>query len=315
MKSLLLSVLLLAVPVAAQEAPFDWKFHPAVGSKWHVRTFVRTVTTQNAPADLMGGSSIGVTNVYTKSVTADYDVLSIDSQGTVTAQLIYRSYVENTDGSANGTRLPKADQQTMARALKSLNESYIGTKLTVQISPKGQILDIQGLESLRRKLGISPTSPTSTDRDLKYFISDESFRNLVGLEGQIPSLPVSGGEYYSNGFTINNLAILTPLNLSGTRTLKSRASGTAKFVESGAVSLYSFNLYPGSHYFRAPAEGQGTFQGNSTVDEASGLIKTSHLNLRFEGRITTIGKGRSATKAVIPIWGTEEHYVVITPRD
>lgn len=319
MKTLLTGVLLLAVPAAAQDAPFTWKFQPEPGSKWELRMFMNMRTAQKItePKAKAGADKPATHRVLVnvkQAMTADYNVLSRDASGAYTVEFTYKTFSMSMDMNMDGKPAPPEAKQVMNATIGRLGKSFEGIKLTMKLSPRGEVWNILGLEQMKKKLfGALPQTGALTEGFARQFYSKESMKNLTGLNGQLPTSPLSIGQAYSYTLQLPKGAPLG-MDIYGTNTLTAREDGKATFDQQGVFDIDTIDIpLDAQKKAKISIKMDGTLKGKIVVDEASGLPAESFTNVRYNGETKIPLPGQKEIMTV-PLWANMEQRIVMQPR-
>ncbi len=313
-----------ALPIAPASAAtsdvFVWRFAPPVGSKWTMRSFVRSISI--APLDSNHKDQFQKTTAVQR-FTADYDVLSRDRFGATTIRLTYRDAFDYT------LSVPIDSDISMSGPMERADTKAIdGATLTFKQGPDGRVWSVVGVRAfLRHSLRVRTLADEETIRqflDSPEFPSNKEFVEVLNQGRDIfPTSPLRVGESWSYSTAFPNQILQIPdIEVRGKRTLKvlnaeiASIATNARFDNgkpNSQTSVASDRLQAVVDYSRL----SGTITGNSRVERSSGLALETNASTALKGRVTTRlrepdGALAEAQETVVNVTSTTR--IVMQPR-
>lgn len=256
----LLSALLLTstagfgAPAAAQEVRLAWNLAAGVDLTYRL-SFENEA---ELPAD-MGSMTMNM------EFTSKWSVLEVDGDGNAVVRTTTEHARMELDSPMLSARFD-SDEPASGSPLDSMR-ALVGTQYTVVVGPRGNLVDIQGLDELREQLSAS-VSPQALAM-LEQTFSEEALRSQweQGL-GQFPAEPVGVGSTWGHSLTV-------PIPQLGSATgelaftVESIEGDMVIITNSGRLGAEGTASGGGA---QMPAEVQGTFTGTSHFDARRGLL-------------------------------------------
>ena len=307
MKPLLLLSAVLAAPALAQTpapsvtpapAKFDWKLRLTKGQTWTQTVGVHIHTTSTTPVG-QSGKDVTKTEInIVQTITMKSEVLDA-TPDLYTTRLTYTRFSMKNDVRVNGKSLPLPGSPEVARFFE-------GASFTLKQAPDGRVVDVLGLEDTiarQKKLMASVTKgATHPGPFADYVFSAAELRQSM-IQNQslkLPPAPLGIGESYSYSYTLPSLSFMSSAQANGKRTLLSFDGKSAVFDEKGAFSVYTTAPQSASKvkiYTAMTAK----VSGSSTVQAASGIVQSSHLNMSITGKVTVIGPAGKRTTTPLDV--------------
>lgn len=331
--SLVLSLFAVCVPIAAHAqsdvspdalplAPksvatsdaFVWRFAPPVGSRWTLRSFVRSTTTDEMSVSQDNTPNKKPTTKRTSIIktTIDYDVLSRDALGATMIRLTIRDVAQDQSSTFDG-------KTTQLAVPKTSDTKFInGATLTIKQAPDGKIWGIVGMRAfVRRLLKMDGRLDTKRSNEILEATvagtQEEIVKQLNVITGVLPISPVRVGESWN--YT-GSLPVPSPytLEVAGTRTLRKLDSGFAVVVDNAQIRSGQQNLPLTTEMgnIRAdPSRLKVTVDSTSRVQRSSGLPLETTLTQSVKGSYST--QSANGVREV-PVDNTIFTRIVLEPR-
>ena len=288
MRSAVIGLVLVALCGGATAATqLQWKLPN--GKTYYQRTMVNQQIVQSA----MGQEMTVDQNI---GLGQKLQVLDVDAQGNMRIQYTYvwARFKQSNPATQVDIDYDSSQQKPVPAGAESF-AALIGQTYTIKMTPKGKILDVNGVEQLKqavlKKLPAgaqpNPMDPTGA------YMDKDSLRQMTEARMAIyPDKPVSPGESWSKDIT---MAVGFTMMMKAKWTLQKEEAGVAtiasvvtvktdpaKPMEMGGMKL-NFDM-------------SGTQEGTTRVAEATGLIVSSkeHQLLKGELRIGAPAEGQPA---------------------
>lgn len=311
----------LSAPTKADETAdaFVWVIAPAVGSRWQMRSFTRTQSSQIMPG-VAGGQATRVESVVLQRLVADYDVLSRDQFGATTTRLTFRNLDMNLSVKINGKPQP-----VPTRDSDNLRRAFAGASFVVKQAPNGQIWNVMGIEALQKRLINAVAPGDSVARQQMEKISESLFppdaaRKMMGQSGALPAYPIRAGESWAYGVELP-MGLPMRAKITGTRTINLLTPATVYIsddaVWGGLTASALIEVGNGNRVVYDMSDLQGGLLGTSRVNRASGLTMESTLAQRLNGAMTFQQldfAGRVKSTESVPINLVTTGRVTLKPR-
>ncbi len=302
----------LPAPEKADETSdsFVWIMAPPVGSRWQMRMFTRTVSSEISPS--FGGSKAAQSarreSTVLQRMVADYDVLSRDQFGATTTRVTFRDMTMDTSLKINGEQVLLHNDTN-----NPLLRAFRGANFTVKQARNGDVWNVLGLEAMQKRIinamtAGNPAARAQLSQLSRTVFSTDSARQMMKQSGTLPAYPIRAGE---NWVYAVDLPAGLPFRsqIAGTRTLNlltpDLAFVTDDAVYSGKSSDVPMNTGQSKIVYNMSAL-QGGLLGTSRVERASGLTLESTIAQRLSGAITVkqldfVGKVKTAETVPLDI--------------
>ena len=309
----------LAPKSAATPDAFVWRFAPPVGSRWTMRSFVRTTSTSQMPA-MEGNGTASMKLKMIQKMTADYDVLSRDALGATTIRLTLRAMTNDVDsefdGEAINEPLPKSEAA----------KSVAGAQLTIKQAPDGAVWGVVGLRAFQRKIlessGLLDEATVNSLLDAHEALGDNRLvKSLSMMAGTLPTSPIRAGESWAYNVSLPAQFPMA-LDVTGTRTLKSLDQNIAVVADratyKGGDAQKTIPVVPEMGNIKVDySQLTGSIAGTSRVQRSSGLPLETTVNQTIKGSVSTripAAKGVAAQTIKVPLDVTSSTRIVLEPR-
>jgi hypothetical protein len=230
------------------------------------------------------------THEMRQTMVFDYlqEVLNVDERENAAVRMTYKSIHIKQEG--NDKRFEYHSEQTeggVPTAAKGM-AALIGAQLTVHISPKGEILRIDGLDLMLNQVAKKLKCSAGPQMEaLKRMYSLNQMKSAMGqLIGPYPESPVHVGDIWSENTETQHSF---PMAMDNFYKLKERRDGRlfislSSIIKSlpnaASVQIGSLRLYYNISGYRS---------GSMIVGERTGLVLREEINQEFRGDITTLG--------------------------
>ena len=308
----MLQPLPMAPPSAATSDAFLWRFAPPVGSRWTMRSFARSTSNTQLPAQNGQPAQRMKVNSIVK-LTADYDVLSRDELGATTIRLTLRDMTTDTASTFDG-RTVKSPTLSTAKPVN-------GATLTIKQASDGTVWGVAGMRAFQRRLlessGVLDKATITQVLDATPMTSNTAMiKSMSQMGGTLPTSPVRLGESWNYDVTLPE-ELPFALGIKGTRTLKQLDDDIAVVADSavlaGGDSSRPMPNMPGMGGLKIDyGQLRGTVSGVSRVQRSSGLPLETTINQTMRGNISS--QTPAAQKMIVPIDVTTATRVVLEPR-
>lgn len=236
----------------------------------------------------------------TSVIGARYEVQSVAPDGTTQIKLTYTDMSSTHSIIANGKRI-NAAHPLHGQALPNILHGINGLSLTMTLAPDGRVIQAHGLsEMLKRVLAEFPAK-TAADRQATaeirtFFAQMFSEKGLTRMMAetttrQYPPTALGIGDSWTRD---NSYDLGFSITSKTRNTLVARAGGIATVNQAGALRLNTASgkngaLKIGSVSMRMNLS--GATRGSRRIDEASGLARYAHTEVRMSGRIQVRNTG------------------------
>jgi len=276
----------------AAATSLQWKL--AKGKTYYQRTLVE----QQIGQEIMNQQQKSENSI---GIGLKLEVLDVDAQGNMQIQYTYlwtRLKQVNPVAQVDYDSSSKSPVPAGAEGFAAL----VGQSYTVKMTPKGQILDVNGVEQLREAvlkkslagaeapMGMNPVTP---------YIEKDSLKQMTESNMAIyPDKPVNVGDSWSRavafkvGFTIA---------IQSKWTLQKEEAGVAT-IAAAATLRTDPNAPPmEANGMKVKSDLSGTGEGTLTVAEATGLITSSKEHQQLKGQISIIASADAPPMMTMPM--------------
>jgi hypothetical protein len=279
----------------ASAAPVQLQLKLEKGKTYYQRTVIRQQRTQT----IMGEREVVEQGI---GIGMKLDVLDVDAQGNMRIRRTFNwSMVKRTDPT-QGDLHYDSSKQTSPPARAEVFAALLGQSYIVQISPKGQVLDIDGVEDLqeaiRKKLPAGAETRAQMSA-LTLHVDTKGIKELTATTLAVyPDQPVQQGESWTERSVTPTILGLTSESKS---TLQKRAAGVATITI--VSSRRSDPAVPPRDMGRMKmkADLSGTQECTIRVEEATGLILGEQSRERLTGEMKVSDSTHGEPLMTVPI--------------
>lgn len=288
---------ILIVVVAASATWLFAQKTPGLGGKVQLRLNLqqgKTYTTRVTTSQEISQEILGQKQDMTQEMGLGYafEVQQVASDGTMSAKMTcnWTSFKQDSPLGKVDYDSSKATQAipTAAKPFAAL----VGTSLTMDLSPQGEVSNVKGLEKMIEAVLKSLELPAGTpkadlENQLREQFGDKAMQeNMSQMMAVFPPKPVGIGDSWSKQLS---LAKPFPMRVDTTWTLKARKNGIAVVdirskletdPKGEAMKLGPMSLRPSL---------SGTQTGTQQIDEATGWVKSGKIQQEFSGKLKIEG--------------------------
>ncbi len=229
-----------------------------------------------------------------------WDVLDVDGQGNMRIRqtFIWSAYKQTNP--MGGIEYDSAKQTTPTAGAESF-AALLGQSFVVKVTPKGEVLDVNGIEEMRA--AVLKKLPAGTEENLgtspaAMFLDKNHIKEMVGANLAIyPDKAVEPGQSWSKRQKITiGFGIITDTKW----TLQKREGGVD--VIAATASLRSDPNSPPMENagMKMKFDITGTQEGTLRVEEATGLILSDQTKQQLKGNINILGAADATPMMSIP---------------
>ncbi len=254
------------------------------GRTYYQRLQVDQQITQN----IMGQEQV-IGNVI--GVGQKLDVLDVDAQGNLRIQYTYTWSRFKQSGPMGIVDYDSAQVVTVPGGAEGF-AALVGGSYTVRLSPKGDVLDVNGVKELAA--AVSKHVPESMDisseaNPVAFLLSEDGIRETTeGLLSVYPDGPVDEGDSWGEKrLTKQGLAMV----VESKWTLQKRQAGVATITSVSSMKSDPSGAPMDTQGMKMKIDVSGTQEDTTQVEEATGLIRHNRSHSLLKGQI---GIGTSA---------------------
>ena len=236
---------------------------------------------QQITQSIMGQEQIVSHNI---GVGRKLDVLEVDAQGNMRIRYTYVwSKLKQTG--PMGTTDYESTQSTPVPSGAEVFAGVIGQGYTLKVSPKGKVLDVNGVEELAQ--AVARKSPgvdiVSSQNPGTFLITKDGIREAAeGIWSVYPESPVEVGASWDQK-KVTRMGLT--MNVENKLTLQKRQGGVATIASTSTMKTDPTAPAMEMQGMHMKIEVTGTQEGTSEVDEATGLVKVERGHSILKGQI------------------------------
>ena len=244
-----------------------------------------------------------------------YVVEQVDAESTATVKITYYSVAMKQDGLMGHTEYDSTHPPEAVPMQAKPFAGMLGQGFTMKITPEGEVKEVKGVGAMLQKMLENSGLPEGPMRDglisgLKNQFSDEGMKEMMGqVTGFYPKERVGVGDTWKRQMMITKGL---PMIIDSTYKLKSRKDGVAK-IEAVMVVKPNPKAKPMDMGimkigYKLGGKQQGTFE----INEATGMLKRSHVKQKLSGTIVIEGMPNQPEGMTLPMTVESEEKVEVT---
>lgn len=247
------------------------------------QTFVQRTTVDQTITEKVSGKTIELKQTIRTEMAQE--IIGVDESGNAEVKYTYRSAYFKQQSSMGTLEYDSTNPpETISPQLQGF-AALAGSQFTMRITPKGQVLEIKGLDEMLDSMLKRLNLPEGSNIDaLKKICNEENLKEAFAqTSGTYPNQPVGVGDSWNQTFAISSGF---PMIMDNTYQLKQRKSGksiiacdmlikpnpNAAPLTMGAVTL-TYNI-------------TGKQNGTMEIDEATGIMTQADLKQEISGTVT-----------------------------
>jgi hypothetical protein len=229
-----------------------------------------------------------------------WDVLEVDSQGNMRIRqtFIWAAYQQtNPMGSVEYDSAKQATPTAGAEPFAAL----LGQGFVVKLSPKGDVLDVNGVEEMRAAV-LKKLPPGADQRPemsaVAMYLDKNSVKEMLGANLAVyPDKPVEVGQSWSKKQTVKlGFGIITDSKW----TLQKREDGMDIIATTATLRSDPSSPPMETAGMTMKFDITGTAEGTLRVEEATGLIRLDQSRQQLKGNIDVGPAGQAGSTMTIP---------------
>ncbi|MCJ7784466.1 MAG: DUF6263 family protein [Desulfobacterales bacterium] len=284
---------------SASDEKIQLGFHPQSGKSYNLKQITDQYICQTIQGQQQKmGSKIGV--------KATCDVLGVEADGTARMKITYRGFLIKQTG-PTGTIDYNSSRSTIPEdPISKIYSSLIGQSITFQMSPQGQVKNIQGLDNILSMVMAQSNVPqgperASVEKMVVGIFGEEGLGKMMQkVAGIFPDVPVGIGDTWTKESHISDIF---PAIIKSKYTLKDRQNGVAT-VEVQSTVEPNPNAQPKPMDFGSATlsyEVTGTTEGVIQIEEASGWTISGKYTQKMSGMAKMQDSAQPSRNMSIPI--------------
>ncbi len=271
----------------------QWKL--AKGKTYYQRTMVEQQITQS-----MMGQEQKVEQ--STGIGMKLQVLDVDAQGTMKIQY---TFLWTRSKQASPMAQVDYDSSKQPAAVPPGAEAFaalVGQSYTVKVTPKGKVLDVNGVEQVRE--AVLKKLPPGADATLGMnpagmYIDKGAVKQMTEANMAIyPEKPVNVGESWSKDIT---MAVGFAMAIQCKWTLQKEQAGVATIGVAAAIRTDPNAPPMDAGGMKVKSDLKGTQEGTLQVSEATGLLTTSKERQLLKGDLKVAASADAQPMMVIPM--------------
>jgi len=227
------------------------------------------------------------------------DVLDVDSQGNMRIRNTYNWSMSKRTGPMGSLDYDSAKQPTPPAGAEPF-AALLGQGYVIKISPKGEVLDVNGVEELQA--AVRKKLPPGSEADpalgaLAQYLDKNSIKQMVENTLSVyPGKPVEVGESWS---TKRVMSPMFEMTVDSKWTLQKREAGVATIATTSSLrSNAEKPIEAGGMKMRFDLA--GTQDGTLRMQEATGLIVLAQAQQQLKGEIKIGDSAQGPPMMTIP---------------
>lgn len=245
------------------------------------------------------------------------DVLAVDSNGVATVRITYQTIQIKMSGPMglieyDSTRPETADANN---PVVRMYAAMAGQSLLMKVTPKGKIVEVKGfdemMQQMAEKMSADDTAKEEMKEFMKNFISEDKIKEMESsMMIAFPSQPVGIGDSWTDK---ESISVGFPIEVDTTYTLKARKNGVAIVDVSSKMDLGRKGTPIDMGPTKMDMQMTGLLQGTSEIDEASGWMLHSKMEMQLSGEIKIAANEQMPEPMTIPM--SIEGIITVEPME
>jgi hypothetical protein len=230
------------------------------------------------------------------------DVLDVDSQGNMRIRETFTWSASKQIGPMGVVEYDSSKQATPPAGAEAA-AAMLGQSYTIKVSPKGDVLDVNGIDELRE--AVHKKLPPGADVSLSanavaLYMDKKNVKEMTQATlAMYPDKPVEQGESWSKKSTF---AVGFGMITDSKYTLQKREGGVAVIAASAAVRSDPNGPGMEAQGMKMRFDLAGTQNGTIRMEEATGLLLLDESRQQLKGEIQLSAPGGAASQTMaIPV--------------
>lgn len=303
-KSVLMSlVIVLALgaivsDVYSADEKLDLKLNLKKGRKFGLKM----VTDQKMSQTMMGQQQ--KMNQMT-AMGMSFEVLAVDDNGNMSIKTTYQTIHTRMEGPMGVMEYDstKPPQPGAENPMSAMYKAMLGQSFVMKLSPKGEILEIKGIDEMIAKM-IEKMAPNEATKQqmkgmMKSFINEDKMKETSGtMVAALPQKPVGIGDSWTNKISV---AIGFPMEIDTTNTLTDHKKGIITIQTNANIETGDDAKPTAMGPMKMTMKMKGAQKGTIQIDAATGWIVRSKMDINFTGEFKTEPNEQMPQPMTIPI--------------
>jgi hypothetical protein len=277
----------------------------AVDLKLNLKKGDRYITTMNADQTMTQSIAGNEMTVTTKmGMVMNFDVTDVDPSGNYQIGETFKKINFEMGGPA--AMKFNSDDTTQTDSKAAILKNLVGAELTMKLSPRGKVLELNGAKELMDRMMQSTTTEDSAANQqilkiLEGFWSDNGIRRMTeqGL-GYVPPNPVKIGDSWKYEATAN---LMVPVKIANQYTLMTRNKGSISIELKSSLAMDTVMTVGEGQPMTMSISMNGVGNGTMLINEKTGMLDSSNTKIDLSGNLALMGMP-SGSDMKIPVTGT-----------
>ena len=224
-----------------------------------------------------------------------FEVLTVDADGTASVKITYQTIRAKMSGpmglieyESTETDAAVGAETTTAQMIRQMVAGMVGQSFVMKANTLGKVVEVKGFKEMMQQMaekigGDDPAENEEIKEFMKNFLSEDKVK-MMGSNMTIafPSRPVGIGDSWTDKET---MSVGFPIEIDNTYTLKERKNGVAIVDTSSKMDLGKKGAPIDMGPMKMNMEMKGSYQGTSEINEASGWMIRSKMNMQLAGQV------------------------------
>jgi len=234
-----------------------------------------------------------------------FEVLAVDDNQNMSIKTTYQNIHTRMEGPMGVMEYDstKPPQPGADNPMSAMYKAMLGQSFVMKLSPKGQILEIKGIDEMIAKM-IDKMAPNEAAKQqmkemMKSFINEDKMKETSGtMIAALPLKPVGIGDSWTNKISI---PIGFPMEIDTTNTLTDHKEGTVTIETNAAIETGDDAKPTEMGPMKMTIKMKGTQKGTIQIDAATGWIVRSKADANLTGECKTEPNEQMPQPMTIPI--------------
>ena len=225
-------------------------------------------------------------------LTFDFKVLEADDTG-YNIEVVYKGVAYHMEGPTGTVSYDSEDPPDVVPQLAKGFEALVGQSFTMELSPKGDVLDVSGVDLIVSRMVDNLNLPSGAQKDMiknqmqQQFGDESLISSMEGVMSIYPEKPVGIGDSWKKRFIMGGPM---PMVLKNKWKLKDRKNGIAHVHVESDVEPSTGGKPVKMGMISINYEISGDQEGTIQIEESTGWTIEAEIEQNMKGKVKAMGQ-------------------------